>query len=223
MAVEQAASPVSSLASMQGTCKRIRGPRSLLQSPRRRSPLRRDRRLREFCNKTLPATPTTRSRLPVRPGDAALWRRRPDGSPPPLATNLDSKHKSSSLAAIARSAAFGQRQPRERRRPRAPSGQSRSSGTAPDAPDRRDRRVAAAIARRAPAGAHEQSCRPRQRHDPDRAKDKEGPAARHGRRQRGGRRRRSPDGECNRPRPAAERASRRIQGPQLDAQNRGVT
>jgi hypothetical protein len=28
-----------------------------------------------------------RPRLPVRPGDAALWRRRSDGRSPPLATN----------------------------------------------------------------------------------------------------------------------------------------
>jgi hypothetical protein len=37
-------------------------------------------------NATSHARPT-RPRLPARPGDAALWRRRPDGSPPPLATN----------------------------------------------------------------------------------------------------------------------------------------
>ena len=53
-------------------------------------------------------------RLPVRPGDAALWRRRRDGRPPPLATNsLSSKHKSSSLAGIARTAASGQLESRD--------------------------------------------------------------------------------------------------------------
>ena len=31
--------------------------------------------------------PPTPPQLPLRPGDAALWRRRPGGRPPPLATN----------------------------------------------------------------------------------------------------------------------------------------
>ena len=49
----------------------------------------------------------TRPRLPVCPGDAALWRRRP--RPPSTVSHelLNSKHKSSSLAGIARTAAFG--------------------------------------------------------------------------------------------------------------------
>jgi hypothetical protein len=44
----------------------------------------------------------TRRRLPVRPGDAALWRRRP--RPPSTVSHelLSSKHKSSSLAGTAR-------------------------------------------------------------------------------------------------------------------------
>jgi fructose-bisphosphate aldolase class II len=33
--------------------------------------------------------PPTRPQLPLRPGDAALWLRRPDGRPPPLATNSE--------------------------------------------------------------------------------------------------------------------------------------
>ena len=70
----------------------------------------------------------TRPRLPVRPGDAALWRRRPR-PPSPLVSRaaldqklpvshelLNSKHKSSSLAGIARTAAFGQEEPRRRHR-----------------------------------------------------------------------------------------------------------
>ena len=54
----------------------------------------------------------TRPRLPVRPSDAALWRRRP--RPPSTVSHelLNNKHKSSSLADIARTAAFGQPQPR---------------------------------------------------------------------------------------------------------------
>ena len=49
----------------------------------------------------------TRPRLPVCPGDAALWRRRP--RPPSTVSHelLNSKHKRSSLAGTARSAAFG--------------------------------------------------------------------------------------------------------------------
>ena len=51
-------------------------------------------------------------RLPVRPDDAALWRRRP--RPPSTVSHkrLCSEHKSSSLADIARTAAFGQKQRR---------------------------------------------------------------------------------------------------------------
>jgi hypothetical protein len=53
----------------------------------------------------------TRPRLPVRSGDAALCRHRPQR--PPLATNsLNSKHKSSSLAGTAQTAASGQQRPR---------------------------------------------------------------------------------------------------------------
>src|SRR5580700_8111183 len=33
--------------------------------------------------------PPTRPQLPLRPVDAALWLRRPDGRPPPLATNSE--------------------------------------------------------------------------------------------------------------------------------------
>ena len=77
----------------------------------------------------------------------------PAGRPPPLVSHelLNSKHKSSSLADIARTAAFGQRQPRERQRPCPPREQSRSSGTAPDAlTGAIAARQAVAVARRCP-------------------------------------------------------------------------
>jgi hypothetical protein len=58
--------------------------------------------------------PPTRPQLPLRPGDAALWRRRPDGRPPAASHELlSSKHKSSSLADTARTAASGVMQPRD--------------------------------------------------------------------------------------------------------------
>jgi hypothetical protein len=58
------------------------------------------------------ATPTDTAQLPLRPGDAVLWRRRPDGRPPAASHELlSSKHKSSSLADTARTAASGVEQP----------------------------------------------------------------------------------------------------------------
>ena len=67
----------------------------------------RRRRRDDWLGTPQPRRPT-RPRLPVRPGDAAPWRRRP--RPPSTVSHelLNNKHKSSSLAGIARTAAFGQ-------------------------------------------------------------------------------------------------------------------
>jgi hypothetical protein len=106
---------------------------------------------------------SARPRLPVRPGDAALWRRRPRLPSTVSQGLLSSKHKSNSLGGIARSAAFGQMQPRERRGPCARRGH-------PDRPARRqghrtgaicDRRVAEAV-----VGSHEGGRRKHSRDPP---------------------------------------------------------
>ena len=52
----------------------------------------------------------SRPRLPVRPGDAALWPRRPRPASTVSHELLSSKHKSNSLAGIARTAASGVKQ-----------------------------------------------------------------------------------------------------------------
>ena len=72
----------------------------------------------------------TRPRLPVRPGDAALWWRRP--RPPCTVSHvlLNSTHKSSSLAGIARTAAFGQSRQRRTLAQHDPSGLRAVAGAA---------------------------------------------------------------------------------------------
>jgi len=78
---------------------------------------RRDQSRRDCWSGPPPATPTDTATATVRPGDAALWRRRP--WPPSTVSHecLSCKHESGSLAGIARTAASGQRQP-SRARPR---------------------------------------------------------------------------------------------------------
>jgi hypothetical protein len=114
------ACPASSAASLSRTTRRLEQS-SAPATPRCRSrpegeaPLRRDRWLHEFCNQRPQPRRPTRPRLPVRPGDAALWRRRPDGPSYTVSHELlSSKHKSSSLAGIARTAGPGQQRSRER-------------------------------------------------------------------------------------------------------------
>jgi hypothetical protein len=72
----------------------------------------------------------TRPRLPVRPGDAALWRRRP--RPPSTVSHevLNSTHKSSSLAGIARTAASGQSRQRRTLAQHDPAGLRAFAGAA---------------------------------------------------------------------------------------------
>jgi hypothetical protein len=117
------ACPASSAASLSRTTRRLEQS-SAPATPRCRSrpegeaPLRRDRWLHEFCNQRPQPRRPTRPRLPVRPGDAALWRRRPDGPSYTVSHELlSSKHKSSSLAGIARTAGPGQKELRKRPQP----------------------------------------------------------------------------------------------------------
>ena len=76
----------------------------------------------------------TRPRLPVRPGDTALRRRRPDGRPPPLATNSRIERTRGAASLASPGLLPSDKGSRARWRPCGPRGQSRSSDTAPGAP-----------------------------------------------------------------------------------------